>query len=98
LDVFLAPSLFKFLTLALEDTVDEVSFVKASVGPLVATASVLLALIVLAFKLDFALVPGFRAEAVLLVVHPFALVGGSFGVDECTTTIGHTVEPLPLVD
>ena len=82
----------------MEYTVDEVSFVKASVGPLVATASVLLALAVLAFKLDFALVPRFTPEAVLLVVHPFALVGGSLGVDERAATIGHTVEPLPLVD
>ena len=82
----------------MEDTVDEVSFVEASVGPLVATTSVLFALVVLPFKPDFALLPGFRPEAVLLVVHPFALVGGSLGFDERATTISHTVEPLPLVD
>ena len=84
--------------MTLENTVDKVTLVKASIGPFVATASVFLALKVLSFKLDFALVPSFRPKTVLLVVHPFALVGGSFGVNECSSTIRHPVEPLSLVD
>mmetsp|Transcript_10862 Transcript_10862/g.13700 ORF Transcript_10862/g.13700 Transcript_10862/m.13700 type:complete len:96 (+) Transcript_10862:986-1273(+) len=34
----------------------------------------------------------------LLVVQPFTIVGGAFGVDEGTAAVSHAVHPLALVD
>ena len=86
------------LTLALEHAVDEVALVEAAVGPLVATAAVLLALVVLALKLDLAELPCLLAVSMLVVVHPFTFVSGALGVDECSATICHAVAPLALVN
>ena len=84
--------------MAFEDAVNEVSLVKAAIGPFVASSAVFLALKVLSFELNLALVPGLLAETMLLVVHPFAFVGGSLGVDESAAAVGHAVQPLALVD
>ena len=86
------------LTLALEDAIDEVALVEAAISPLVATTSIFLSLVVFAFKLNFTAFPCFRAESMLLIVHPFAFIGATFGVDECASAIRHTIEPLALVD
>lgn len=64
-------------TMALEDAVLKFAFVEAAVGPLVPAASVFLALVVLAFELYAATFPSLLTEAVLVVVHPLALVSGS---------------------
>lgn len=61
-------------TLSLEDTVDEISFVEASIGPFVATAPIFLSFEVLAFKLDLALLPSFTSVAVLVIIHPFTVI------------------------
>lgn len=65
-------------TLTGEYAIDEVTFVEAAVGPLVATASVLLALIVGTLESDASLIPGFAPKTVLLIIQPFAIVGGAF--------------------
>jgi hypothetical protein len=64
--------------LSLEDAIDEVALIKASVGPLISPTSILLALEVLTLKFDFALLPRLLAKAVLLIVEPFPFVGRSF--------------------
>ena len=68
----------KVLTLTGEYAIDEVTLVEAAVGPLVATASVLLALIVGTLESDASLIPGFAPKTVLLIIQPFAIVGGAF--------------------
>lgn len=86
------------LTLASEYAIDEVTFVEAAVGPLVATAPILLALVVGALESNACLVPGLATLAMLLVIQPFAIVGRALAVDESATTISHSVHPLALVD
>jgi len=85
-------------TLASEYAIDEVTFVEAAVGPLVATAPILLALVVGALESNACLVPGLATLAMLLVIQPFAIVGRALAVDESATTISHSVHPLALVD
>ena len=89
--------LYRFLTLTFEDAVNEVTLVKASVGPLVATSTILFAQLVFTFKLDPSLLPCLLTEPVLVVIHPFALVGGALGVDEGALAIGHSIHPLTLI-
>ena len=87
-----------FLTLSLENAINEVTFIEATVGPLVAPAAIFLSLVVLALETDLALFPRLCAHTVLMIVHPFTVIGGAFRVDESTAAIGHTVPPLALID
>ena len=66
------------LTLTLENTVDEVAFIEAAVGPLVAPTAVLLPLVVLALEADLALLPRFGTHSVLMVIHPVTFVSATF--------------------
>ena len=84
--------------MASENAINEVSLVEAAVGPLVAPTAIFLALVVLALELDASLVPRLSPVSMLLVIQPFTVVCGAFGVDECTPAIGHAIHPLPLVD
>lgn len=83
--------------LSLEDAVDKVTLVEAPIGPFVAPAPIFLSLVVLALEADLSLFPGFGAHAVLMVVHPVALVGRALRVDERSAAVGHAVAPLALV-
>ena len=85
------------LTLPLENTVDEIALVEAAVGPLVSTTSVLFALVVLALEADLALLPRFRAHAMLMVVHPVTLIRAAFRVYENPAAIRHPIPPLALI-
>lgn len=85
-------------SLSLEHAINEVALIEASVSPLITTPSILLSLVVLAFKPDLALVPGLLSKAMLLVVHPFTFIGGAFRVDERAATIGHAIQPLTLIN
>ena len=86
------------LTLALKHAVDEVTLIEAAIGPLVAATTIFLALVVLSLEFYFASIPRLAAESMLLIVHPFAFIGAAFRVNECASSIGHAIEPLPLVD
>lgn len=90
-------SLTRRLTFSAEHAVDKVTLVVAPILPLIATFAVFLSLKVVAFEFDFALAPGFAAVSVLQVVHPFAFVSRSLGVNERAVAICHSVCPLTLV-
>lgn len=84
--------------LPLEHAVDKITLVEAPVGPLVAPAAILLPLVVLALEADLALLPCFRSHAMLMVVHPFTVIGGALRVNESSAAICHAVAPLALVN
>ena len=56
-----------------EHTILEITFVKASIRPFVATSTALFALHVLAFKLNGPVFPSFLAKSMLQVVDPGAV-------------------------
>jgi len=85
-------------TATLELAVDELAFVVRSVLPVVSSLAVLLSGNVFAIELDLALLPGLVTNAVLQVIEPVTLVGGSLGVDEHTFAVGHVKAPLSLVN
>ena len=85
------------LTLPLENTVNEITFIEAAIGPLVSTTSVLFALVVLALEADLALLPCFRAHTMLVVVHPVTLIRAAFRVYENPAAIRHPIPPLALI-
>ena len=43
------------------------------------------------------MLPRLLAEPVLVVIHPFAFVGGALGVDEGALAISHPIHPLALI-
>jgi hypothetical protein len=59
----------------LEDAIDEIALVEAAISPFVAASSIFLALEVLTFELNLALFPSLAAIAMLVVFHPFAIIG-----------------------
>jgi len=85
------------LPVAVELTIDEVAIVVASFEFEAAVAR-LLAVDEHASVLDFIIAPGFTPVAMLLVVHPLALVHGAVSINEYTIAIGFPVQPLTLVD
>ena len=85
------------LTLTFKDAVNEIAFVEAAISPLVATAAILFAQLVFTFEFDPSLLPCLLAEPVLVVIHPFAFVGGALGVDEGALAISHSIHPLALI-
>ena len=87
-----------WLTLTSENTIDEITLVKATIGPLVATSPIFLALIVCALKPYPGLVPSFSTMAMLLIIQPFAIVGRAFRIYERAPAIRHTIHPLALID
>jgi len=61
--------------LALKDAIDEIAFIKTAISPFIATSPIFLALEVLPFELNLALLPGLTAVPMLVVIHPFAIIG-----------------------
>ena len=86
------------LTLTSENTIDKITLVKAAIGPLVATPTVFLALIVGALESYPGLVPSFSTMSMLLIIQPFAIVGRAFRIYERAPAIRHTIHPLALID
>jgi hypothetical protein len=82
---------------AVELAVNEVSLVVASFK-FEAAVAWLLSVDEHAGVFDFVIAPGFTPVAVLLVVHPLALIHGSVGVNESSVAIGFPIQPLSLVD
>lgn len=81
-----------------ENTIDEITLVKATIGPLVATPPIFLALIVCALETYPGLVPSLSTMAMLLIIQPFAIVGRAFRIYELAPAIRHTIHPLALID
>ena len=90
--------MFILLTLSLENAINEVTFVKATVSPFVASTAIFLSLMVLALETDLTLLPSLRTHTVLMIVHPFTIIGGALRIDESTTAISHAISPLALID
>ena len=81
----------------MEDTVEEFSLIEATIGPLVPSLPILLALNIVAFELNLALAPRLAAIPMLKVVAPVAIVGGPLRVDEGALSVGHSIRPHALV-
>lgn len=84
--------------LPLEHAIDKIALVEAPIGPLVAPTAILFPLVVLALETDLALLPCLSPHAVLVIIHPFTVIGGSLRVDESAAAIRHAIFPLALVN
>ena len=86
------------LTIALELSIDEVTFIEATIFPLEPTLSMLLALEESSSVDSFAVVPALFTLSVLQVIEPIANVSGSVGVNEGAIAISLVLSPVSLVN
>ena len=81
-----------------EHTVFKITFVVAAIGPLIATATQLLPLDVLATKLDLAKLPRFFPKSMLQIIEPLSVTGATLSVDDTAVPVRHVAFPVTLID
>jgi len=87
----------KVSPLAFEDPIDEVAFVIASIGPLVASLPVFLTVLEAAFVFRVVGLPSLTTEPMLAVVDPPSLVRIAFKIGEDAVAISLIVAPVTFV-
>lgn len=82
---------------ALENTVYEVAFIVASVGPFISAMAIFLTLVIFALEFNLAFIPGLAAISMLEIIDPIAVVGRALGVYKRAIAVRHAVRPLSLI-